>query len=412
MNIKMTGIDHSNASIEYRELFALTRSAQVRLMEQMKDTYSLSGCVVVNTCNRTEIWISYEQDSSADPYDMMCNCKGIDPTEYQPLFVCRSGAEAVRHLFELGCGLKSKVFGEEQIITQINDSITLARETGTSDAVLEALFRNAVTAAKKVKTDVRLIAVDRSVAHTAAQMLESKYGSLSGKRCIIIGNGEMGRLTAQVLAAYGCEVSMTLRQYKKGTAVIPSGCRVLDYDARIDHFNGAEIIISATTSPHYTLHYEDISRVYDGSPHILVDLAVPRDIDPEIAKLDGLELYDIDTLGGANIDEGTNEGIRQAKVILDEYIEDFETWYQIRAMIPKISQISEIAAYDVENRIKKSVRQMPLEPDEQTRLCETVNKAAYKAVEKLMLGLRKTIDAGTLDEYISSMEHSAATEGR
>lgn len=410
MNIQMAGIDHSNAAIDYRELFALTHSAQIKLMKQLKETYEISGCVAVSTCNRTEIWISYDNKQDATPYEMFCTCKGIDTLKYREFFVIREGADAVRHLFETGCGLKSKVFGEEQIITQINESIALSREIGASDAVLETLFRNAVTAAKKVKTDVRLIAVDRSVAHTAADLIQRKHSDLDGAKCIVIGNGEMGRLTAQVLMDRGYSVCMTLRQYKNGKAIIPTGCTVIDYDARIQHFNDAPIIISATTSPHYTIHYEDVKKASDGKTHVLIDLAVPRDIDPNIGRLEGISLYDIDSLGGALSEDDANEAILKAQEILAEYVKDFENWYQIRTMIPKITQISEIVATDVENRIKKSLKQIPLEPEDQTKLCQSVNRATYKAVEKIMIGLRKTIDSNSLEEYISSVESAATVE--
>ena len=137
----------------------------------------------------------------------------------------RRGEEAVRYLFELSCGLHSKVFGEDQIITQVKDALALARQAGAADTVLEKLFQGAVTAAKKVKTQLHLTAVSRSVAQKAADLLTERLGPLEGVPCLVIGNGEMGQLMARELVARGADVTMTLRQYKRGDVLIPPGAR-------------------------------------------------------------------------------------------------------------------------------------------------------------------------------------------
>ncbi len=410
MNIIMSGIDHNKASIEYRELFALTKSAQTELMLSVSAYEYVNGCVVINTCNRTEIWLSYEGICPLTPFEILCEIKGIQKAPFESLFTTRQGTEALNHLFELACGLRSKVFGEEQIITQVKDSIRFARENKTSDPVLETLFRSAITAAKKVKTQVRITSVNRSVAVSTAELLKEKFGHLSGLRCLVIGNGEMGRLAAKTLVEEGCVVTMTLRQYKNGEAVIPFGCNVIHYDDRNRFIEDADVIISATTSPHYTLHCEDIAKVVNTGKKIFIDMAVPRDIDPMIAELSGAELYDIDDFGASLTDEAANGAVREAKQILCASINDFENWYHFRSLLPKINQISETAAESIENRIKDKIQSLEIKEDEQDSLCETVNKAAFKVVEKIMFGLKEDIDRHLWEECINSIERAVSNK--
>ena len=284
MKIKMTGIDFNKASIEYREKFALTSSGQAAMLKSISNSGEASGCVIINTCNRMELWVSFDGDSDKDPYELLCARLKVDAEMYRSYFTSREDAEAVTHLFELASGLKSKVFGEEQILSQVKEAVCIARECRSAGPVLEAVFRYAVTAAKKVKTQVRLTAVDSSVAQTAVRTLKAQLGDLTGLSCLVIGNGEMGRLAAKHLLAEGCEVTMTLRQYKSGDAVIPRGCTVIDYEERYSHLMSAKVIISATRSPHYTLHTENVRELTGDSEKLMFDLALPRDIEPEYRK--------------------------------------------------------------------------------------------------------------------------------
>src|SRR5690554_2067206 len=121
MKIKMTGIDFNKAEIEYREEFALTKAKQARFLESIQKNFNILGCVIINTCNRMELWISCDKNIDADPYEILCNLYQVDLQEYKDYFTKREDLEAIIHLFELACGLRSKVFGEEQILSQVKE---------------------------------------------------------------------------------------------------------------------------------------------------------------------------------------------------------------------------------------------------------------------------------------------------
>ena len=151
MCISMIGVDHNLAPIDIRAIFAFTKKNAGEAMERLRGKEGIRGCIILSTCNRLEIWASLEEDAELSLYDCLCELKGIHETSYQEYFVKRRGREAVEHLFYLTSGLKSQILGEDQILTQVKDALSLARDHFATDNVLEVLFRMAVTAGKKNK---------------------------------------------------------------------------------------------------------------------------------------------------------------------------------------------------------------------------------------------------------------------
>jgi len=404
INIKMVGIDHSKATIEYRELFSFTKATAVAAMQRIRAEFGAAGCVLLSTCNRTELWLSYDTEPAKTPYEILCAVKGASPCDYESYFVERSGRDALCHLLHTSCGMKSKVFGEDQIITQVGEALALSHGCGCADSVLQRLFRTAVTAAKRVKTTVHLTALDTSVATRTVELLASELVSLEGVHCLVIGNGEMGRLTAKALVEQGCDVKMTLRRYKTGDVIIPQGCSVVPYDDRLKELASCRVVVSATTSPHHTIQYDEALPYLDGSPKLLVDLAVPRDISARLSDVQGVQLYDIDSLGGASVTEAENAGVALANGILEEYRDDFENWYYFRELVPKINDISALAALDITGRIYKSIQRLDIDAREQEQLRRLVENASVKVVGKLMFGLRENLDRDKWQDCIQGLE--------
>lgn len=403
MEIRMAGIDHSKAGLEYREIFSFTKSGLSAALRQIKAEYPQMGCVILSTCNRTELWLS---GGEVSPLELLCREKGVCPEQYQTYFQCREGEEAVHYLMELACGLKSQIFGEDQILTQIKDAISLARENHSADTVLEILFRDAVTAAKKVKSSVRLTAVNRSMAVGTVELLREEMGTLEGKRCMVIGNGEMGRLAASALVEQGCRVVMTLRQYKTRDAVIPAGCRVIDYEDRMEKLPQMDLVVSATLSPHYTVKSEDVSKLEFSHQVVLVDLAVPRDIDPKLKGHPMLRLYDVDSLGGSLRQEDTAQ-LSKAEALLKEHEAEFINWYYFREWIPLVQKIGKQTAEDVVWRSQKQIKKLPLTGEETGKLSWAIGASAQKSVSKLLYGLRDYLDKDEFESCMRALEQAA-----
>jgi len=230
-------------------------------------------------------------------------------------------------------GLRSQIRGEDQILAQVKSAIDTAREVHTGDAVLETLFRCGISAAKKAKTQAPLSPVESSVARRALEVLEDRCGVLKDKRVLVIGNGEMGRLAASMLVEKGCRVTMTLRSYKRGAAVIPDGCDTVPYDRRYSHIPSCEILISATASPHFTIRADELCGC-GKIPRYLVDLAVPRDIDPLAADLPGVTCWNVDELGGNTPGREAAEKLKIIRSILDAYKARFYQWERYRSRLP------------------------------------------------------------------------------
>ena len=409
MSIRMLGIDHNLAPVDVRAVFSFTKKTAVAAMERLKKEAKVEGCIILSTCNRMEIWASTEEDWEGSLLEELCRIKEVDPTEFQEYFVERQEEEAADHLFHLTCGLKSMILAEDQIITQVKDALALARENYFTDSVLEVLFRKAVTAAKKVKTDVVFTRANETAMDRAVAMLEGQGFSLRGKTCMVIGNGEMGKLAALTLASKGANVTVTVRQYRSGVVQIPRGCSRIDYGKRMELFPSCDLVVSATASPNYTLRMELLEQCVLEHPVVLIDLAVPRDIEPAIGDLLQVSLYDIDDFRSQE-DAENADAYRQAEYILKEEMDEFYGWLNGRDLIPRIQTIQQDAVTDLNLRIQKIIRKLPMETTEQEKLLKSIDTAAGKVVGKMMFGLRDFLEKDSFMECMDGLEKLYETE--
>ena len=403
MSIRMLGIDHNLAPVDIRAVFSFTKKNAVAAMELLKKEAKVEGCIILSTCNRMELWVSVPEEWEGSLLEELCRIKGVDPTEFAGYFVERAEEEAVSHLFHLTCGLKSMILAEDQIISQVRDAHSLAREYYFTDGVLEVLFRKAVTAAKKVKTDVVFTRASETAVDRAVIMLENQGFSLKGKKCMVIGNGEMGKLAAQTLAGKGADVTVTVRQYRSGVVQIPRGCSRIDYGERMELFPRCELVVSATASPNYTLRMELLEQISLEKPVILIDLAVPRDIEPEIGGLPQVTLYDIDDFKSQE-DAENADAYEKAEYILKEEMGEFYAWLGGRDLIPRIQMIQQDAVTDLNLRIQKVIRKLPMEGKDQEKLLKSIDTAAGKVVGKMMFGLRDFLEKDSFLECMDGLE--------
>ena len=322
MAIQMIGIDHSVAEIDIRTIFSFTKKSTEEALICLKQVKGIEGCVLLSTCNRMELWLSTSEAYDSNIYELLCEIRKVDPEQYRQYFTYRQEKEAVHHLFRLAGGLESRILGEDQIITQVKDALRLAREHFAADHVLETLFRQAVTAAKKVKTGIALSASDQSVVHIAIRNLKENGHEFQGKTCMVIGNGVMGKLAAEQLRLQGAEVTVTVRQYRSGVVEIPAKCSRIDYGRRMELFGACDYVVSATVSPNYTLTRELVETAVR-KPVVLIDLAVPRDIDPQVQKIQGVTLFDIDCFREEARSEEQKAAIHAAEECFAEQMEEF-----------------------------------------------------------------------------------------
>ena len=402
MSISMVGIDYNKASVDVRAQFSFTKKNAAAAMEKLKETPGILGCVILSTCNRMEIWASTQEEWEGSLFEFLCEEKGKNPEEFRRYFVEREEGEAIEHLFYLTSGLKSQILAEDQIITQVKDALSMARDVYCTDNVLEVLFRMAVTAAKRVKTEVVFSRGNSSVIHQAIQKLREAGYSLDGITCMVIGNGEMGKVAALALAEAGAHVTVTVRQYRSGIVSIPKGCDRINYGERMEFFPSCDLVVSATASPNFTLTKELIQQAKKGEKQqILIDLAVPRDIEPSVKEIEGMTLYDIDSFKIDTNSLELQESMQKAALILKEQMEDFYCWYDGRSLIPRIQDIQAEAVQDLNLRILKILRKTPMEDEDRENLLNAIDPAAGKVVSKMMFGLRDTLEK---EEFLNCVE--------
>lgn len=395
MKLCMAGIDAS-APFEEREKLSLVRGQVQAMLPRIAEQ---TGCaaVLLATCSRTELYLHAEGERALpDTAEALCRAAGVAASAF---VTRREGADAVRHLMHVAAGMQSQIFGDDQIVSQVKDAVALAREAKTTDAVLDTLFRRAVTAGKRVRTETRLTGVPASAAEVGVRRAERFFGSLAGRRAVVIGNGEMGRLAARALVRAGSEVTVTLRTYRHGETLVPQGCGTVPYDRRLDAIEGADLVVSATTSPHFTLTAVQMQTLLC-PPRLLLDLAMPRDIESTAAGAQ-TALFNLDDLGDLGDADDTSR--ETAECILDEETREFFAWLNYRAALPLIAKIKSAAIERV--RHMRDYDALAAEGDAET-LAEL---AVSRAVELVLGGMKEKVNVQSMKDCL---EHIRKGSGR
>ena len=388
MQIIMASLEHSIAPIDLRERLSFTKAQNSQVVTAIREFPGISGCVLLSTCNRTELYLSC--DRQEEPGRILCQVAGCEYGPYRQAFVTEQGDDAIRHLMAVAAGLRSRIWGEDQIISQVKNAITLAREAGAADPLLETLFRCAISAGKEVRSSAHLTALPTSAAGMAVELLKKELGSLQGKTAVVIGNGEMGRLAAGLLYSAGARTSVTLRTYRHGETIVPSGCGVIPYEERTEHMEGADLLISATTSPHYTVTARMLQDLKN-PPRTLVDLAIPRDIEPECGKIPGIRLFNVDDLG-SHLENRTVPP--QVQAIIDSQMENFFHWVNFRDCMRSLGSLKDalcqrvLTSRELEGTLSEG---------------EIVQLSVEKTVDLLVSGLAERITADQLKKCESKI---------
>lgn len=351
MHIIVVGLNHRTAPVEVREKFTFAEEELPEALRRLKKTKSILECVIVATCNRTELYAVVDRPNVCAHYINQFLEDWFDTsrkTFNRHLYIYED-QEAIRHLFRVTCGLDSMVIGETQILGQVRDAFLLAQRTSATGTLFNKLFREAVTVAKQAQTETSIGENAVSVSYAAVELGRQIFGSFAGRKVMVIGAGKMSELTAKHLHAGGAsEVIVANRTIERAEELAAKfagrACSVDDID---DKLVDVDIIISSTGSTGYVLTEERLRHIWPrrkaSTPLFIIDIAVPRDIDPNVAELDNVFLYDIDDLEG--IVESNLEQRRSEAAIIEEMIEEgmeqFDRWYRTLGVGPVIRALQE-----------------------------------------------------------------------
>ncbi len=342
------GISHKTAPLELRERLALTEGRAAGVLGDLRASDQVSEAAAISTCNRTELYLVVSDPVEAETLALgaLSRQAGIRPTELVESLYSHRGIEAARHLFRVASGLDSMIVGEAEIQGQVKRAYELALVEGVTGAILNRLFRGALAAGKRVRSETRIGEGGTSVPSAAVELATRTLGTLDDRRVLLIGAGETAELTARALAARGVEaVFVANRRYDRAIGLAQrfggSAVRFEDLPAQLER---ADIVVSSTNSPHHIVEREELELVAtarEQRPLLLIDLAVPRDIDPSCREVAGVVVRDVDdvqTIADRNVG-GREVESRRAEVVVAGELARFERWLGSLEVLPTVASL-------------------------------------------------------------------------
>jgi glutamyl-tRNA reductase len=348
--VVVTGISHKTASLELRERLALDEDAALRVVRGLLESGSVCEAVALSTCNRTEVYM-YGRDALAAHQAAVADLArhaGVASRELESSLYSHSGDAAIAHLFRVTSSLDSMVVGEAQIVAQMKAAYQSACEQGFTSVVFNRLFRHALEVGKRVRTETGIGERPVSVSSAAVELAQQVFGKLRDHTVLIIGAGETSELTVTHLKAHGIErIMVTNRTFGVAEELAGRvGGRAVPFDDLEGHLAAADIVISSTAAPHYVVTRENVKRSLRQRRHrpiFLIDIAVPRDLDPEIARVHNAFLYDIDDLRHV-VERNRHErekDAEHAERIVEEELRSVDDWLRSLEVVPTIASLRE-----------------------------------------------------------------------
>ncbi|MXZ07901.1 MAG: glutamyl-tRNA reductase [Gemmatimonadetes bacterium] len=345
MSLVVIGLSYRTAPVEIRDGVAVLPQALDAVLQYFSSVPEIVECAVLSTCNRSEVYC-VATDIHAARTAVIAGWNeqsGLDTDALGQHTVVYRDAEAVRHLFGVACGLDSMVMGEPQIAGQVKEAGAAALSMGTSKTVLNRLFRTATEVSKRARTETEIATGAVSVSFAAVELAKKIFGNLEGHTALVLGAGEMSELTARHLTDNGVKsllvTSRTLARAQN--LAMRVGGRAISWDEGIGSLHGADVVISSTSAEAYVLERHHVAAAMqkrNNRSMFLIDIAMPRDIDPVVGDLYNVFLYDLDDLEsvvGANLEKREIEADK-VNTIIEEEVENFSAWINSLSVVPAI----------------------------------------------------------------------------
>ena len=333
-NIAILSVNHQIAPVAIREKVAFAQGELAPAISALLSLKEIKGCVIFSTCNRSEIYVSHDSNNIRDILiKFIASSHGVDHHSLIEYVSYYEENEAVQHICNVACGLESLVLGEPQIFGQLKDAYQLSKNESALDKILEKLFQHVFKTAKKVRTDTNIGSSPVSVAYCAVKLSEKIFTNLSSQTVLLIGAGEMIELSAQHLSKRGVKnMIFANRTIENAQPIaIKHNAEAISLKSLSENLHRADIVISSTSAPIPIIGKGLIETVLHQRKHmpmLLIDLAIPRDIEPEANQLEDVFLYSVDDLqqiANSNLEERLKEKVIAKKIINDKSV-DFIEW--------------------------------------------------------------------------------------
>ena len=414
MNLIVIGVNHQTAPVEVREQFAIP---EARLPEAVKTLAAQPGieeAMIVSTCNRVEL-VARARDANVDLHGCLRELYGFDTQAYRKYLYEYRERDAVRHVFRVASSLDSMVVGEPQILGQVKEAYATARAVGAVNSQLDALYSRAFAVAKRVRTETAIATSAVSIASVAVELAKKIFGNLEGKSVYLVGAGKMCELAARHLMAHGAsKIYVGNRTFERAAALAKKfNGEPIAFEQLHDTVDRADIVISSTGAPHTIFRKEHGERYLSrrkNRPMFFIDIAVPRDVDPEMNKLDGIFVYDIDDLQqvvSSHISDRRAEADR-AEAIVQLEVDKFQARLQTLDVVPTIVSLQEHLETVRQAEIDRVRGRLGTLTPEQEMAVEAlsrgiINKIMHTPITTLKSAARESSESTTIVELVRKL---------
>ncbi|MGA3136526.1 MAG: glutamyl-tRNA reductase [Terracidiphilus sp.] len=417
MTLVLIGVNHKTAPIELRERIAISREELPGATRALAAVPGVTECMIVSTCNRVELLAAVESQET-DLEGFLHRHFGLDPALLEPHIYVQRDLEAVRHLFRVAASLDSMVVGEPQILGQVKEAFAVARASGTVAGQLEHLLQGAFAAAKRVRSETEIGSSSVSIASVAVDLARKIFGSLQGRTVFLVGAGKMSELAARHLVEQGAGAILVSNrtQERARSMAEPFQGRVIPFEQLYEAASEADIVISSTGAPHPIFrreHGQAFLHRRRNRPMFFIDIAVPRDVDPAMGKLEGIFVYDIDDLqqvAAAHMAERSRVA-SDAETLIDGEVERFHQRQRTVDAAPAIVALQRQAEEIRQSELRRVQARLGPLSAEQVAAVEAltrglVNKFLHPPMQALKQAAREG-DSARLDALCDAWKVSA-----
>lgn len=350
MHILALGLNHTTAPVEVREKLAFPEPVLPQALKELTSRYGLHEAAILSTCNRAEIYAASEGESDEGLWRFLAEVHGVDPEALRPHFYQHRDGEVAGHLFRVACGIDSLVIGESQIMSQVRTALEAAQQNGAARLLINELFQRSLHVGKRARSETEIGHGRLSISTAAVELAGQVFDRLEGRQALLLGAGEMAELTAQYLVESGISKLLVVNRTHERAQDLARRFQgeALPFEQMATALGAVDIVISSTSAPGFVIlpaAIQQVMRQRRGRPLFLIDIAVPRDIDPAVKELDNVFLFDIDDLEQvvrANRQERERE-ILKVQGLIEEELKGFLHWFNAQGTGPLIKSLHQHA---------------------------------------------------------------------
>jgi glutamyl-tRNA reductase len=404
--IVVVGVSHRTAPLAVRESLAFAKDRLAEALVALRAETGAAEAMILSTCNRVEVYARQDDPGAVEAVErFLARYHGRDGRELQPVLYRLADADAIRHAFRVAASLESMVIGEPQILGQVKEAYQAAEEAGTLGSSLNALRNRTLAAAKRVRTETGIGRNAVSVSYVAVELARKIFGELKDKNVLLVGAGKMSELAAKHLVRSGGRATVLGgRTFEKAAELAAAlGGKAAPFESLRDELARTDIVISGTGAPGIVIQVADVEsaraarRRRHARPLFLIDIAVPRDVDPAVGRLGGVFLYDLDDLKAvteANLRERLKEAAA-AEALVDREVREFLDWQKAREVVPLLNELRRRAEEIRRTELDKVRRRLGALTPEQEEALEAattaiVNKLLHPPTVHLKEAVRET----------------------